>query len=186
MSQKGLSAILIIIALLTHAIVFAVGYQFGKSDSTSIANKNIIKDHPIVNVASSDREWQEYQTDKFKISYPSNWSIDSQTGLEKGASFTSDDYQSNAAGLVGEGLKVSFRIDWRGFSSNWGLASSDQVDWLGNKATLNVYKAEGNDLVLHTNINGIDYEMVMFASSDVERESNKATFLKSANSIILK
>ncbi len=127
--------------------------------------------------------WKTYTNTKLSISYPSSWIIDLSRG---DITFESSDYIMNEPGSSEKGYVVRLFIEEIPFTGNQGLISTTQTQWIGQNATLQVYKYEANDLVLTTKYNNRNYQLVMTTASDGVRDANKELFLKVANTLKIK
>lgn len=134
--------------------------------------------------ATSIADWTTYKHDTCSISFPSTWATDSRLGLRlKSADFTPIKYAGENHPETG--FIVDLHIGRQQFSSDnpLGLVSTRYTTWLGAKALLQVYRYEGNFLVLTAKRKGIAYQMVMSAATDDVRNINEAIFLKVANTL---
>lgn len=184
--QKGLAPILIILLI----ALGIGGYLIYQKQTKPVAVPQQTSEPTPVSASNSKStnsaetaNWKTYDNSKLSISYPSSWLVD-DSALD--ITFKSSDYLMSSQGFPQKGFSVILFVGKMPFTGNQGLVSITKTQWLGDDATLQVYKYEANDLVFTTKHNNITYQMVMTASSDVVRDANKEVFLKVANTLKIK
>jgi hypothetical protein len=160
---------------------------------------------PMVTTSQIDPRagWKTYEDNKFAISYPANWRVglDQIHSLQKQfpqdsllkkhvMQLISPDFipRSEISSSAQIGVFIDLYIGRQQFpvDNPLGLVSTRNTQWLEETAVLQVYKYEGNNLVLTAKHNNTDYQMVMTAPDNETRNAYESIFLLIADTLKVK
>lgn len=131
--------------------------------------------------------WKIFENDKIRISYPSDWKLDSNRSGSAMVSFVSSDFTMNPlSGFIKTGYLVSLYYNRTQWDGSLGLQWTKTVQWLGQSGTLQKYQFDSNDIVLTATISGVKMQMVLSAAPQLMPETYSNVLFKVANNISLK
>lgn len=121
-----------------------------------------------------------YGNSGISVSYPVTLIDYEENG---GIRINSGDYKVDSNGEVQNGFTMVLYTKDLPFTDSQGLVSTQDSNWLGNQAKLQIFKINTSNMVLSTTYKGKTYKFVLTAPSDSVMKANKDLFLKIGNTI---